>query len=226
MQKKYVQLTHRKDCLRCAGFLRAWEILLQSSRVASTQIAKKSSVESSFKRRYWYIEQQGNNKRIECLKSKVDNFHHQRKNPTANQSGALVFLFISSKEQTASDSKHVESKNQKIKTTTTNKKETIRIFCRPSKILWTNDTKFCYKNVSFVKNSKRDFRGEKTERLQKHKKWFLHESPCWALQQDEGSNSDNKTLRDSNTWNPLWGSSLRLDRIFPCGKKNLTSSEG
>ena len=29
--KKYVKSTHWKDCLRCAGFLRAWRNLYQSS---------------------------------------------------------------------------------------------------------------------------------------------------------------------------------------------------
>ena len=62
---------HRKDCSRCAGFLRPYRTLHQSSRIALSQLSKESRVWSYSKTTFWYMEQQKINTRNKCLQSRV-----------------------------------------------------------------------------------------------------------------------------------------------------------
>ena len=140
MRKKYAQSTHRKDCSRCAGFLRAYRTLHQFSRIALRQLSKDSRMWSSSKTTSCYMKQQRIKTRTDCLQSLVGyvkKFHHQweeiqlKTSFKRKFSRLLCFRRLLCKEGKAPNPKHVDE-NQKCKFAT--KYETTRVLCRLSKI--------------------------------------------------------------------------------------------
>ena len=119
-KEKYAQSTHRNDCSRCAGFLRAYRTLHQSSRIALSKLSKESRVWSSSKTTPWYMEQQMINTRNECLQSRVGyvkkkfTFNEKKSNSKPVSTVSLLGYSVS-KEGIAPDPKHVEKiKNAKL----------------------------------------------------------------------------------------------------------------